>query len=85
MSVSPFPTRGNVLFDRRDVGRSIRVAAHPDAGLVTISVWRDDTCIATHQLSPADAAELVAVLADAIAACTGPASAQGSVLEEAGP
>ena len=69
MSVSPYPTRGGVQFDRRDAGRSIRVAAHPDAGLVTISVWRGDQCVATHQMSADDAATLIAILADAMAAC----------------
>jgi hypothetical protein len=66
MSVSPLPTRGGVHFDRRDDGRALRVAAHPETGTVTLSIWRGDVCVATHQLTATDVPELIEMLARAI-------------------
>jgi plasmid replication initiation protein len=66
MSVSPLPTRGGVLSDRRNGDRAIRVATHPDHGLVTLSMWRADVCVATHQMAAADASGLIAMLANAL-------------------
>jgi plasmid replication initiation protein len=66
MSVSPLPTRGGLLADRRNRDRAIRVAAHPEHGVVTLSMWRADVCVATHQLAPADASGLIAMLANAL-------------------
>jgi plasmid replication initiation protein len=70
MSVSPLPTRGGVLWDRRNGDRAIRVAAHPQHGVVTLSVWRGDVCVATHQMAAADASGLIAVLANALSDLT---------------
>jgi plasmid replication initiation protein len=66
MSVSPLPTRGGVQRDRRNGDRAIRVAAHPEHGVVTLSVWRGDVCVATHQMAAADASGLIAMLANAL-------------------
>jgi len=66
MNVSPLPRRGGVSFDRRDEGRALRVAAHPETGSVTISIWRDDVCVATHQLLAADVPQLIELLAGAL-------------------
>jgi hypothetical protein len=66
MSVSPLPTRGGVLWDVRNGDRAIRVAAHPQHGVVALSVWRADVCVATHQMAAADASRLIAILANAL-------------------
>jgi hypothetical protein len=66
MSVSPLPTRGGVQWDRRNRDRAIRVAAHPEHGMVTLSMWRGDVCVATHQMAAADASQLIAMLANAV-------------------
>ena len=79
MTVSPLPLRGGIQPDRRDGGRVVRVAAHPDEGMVGLSIWRGDHCVATHQMSPADVPALIALLADALAACVPPQQAAGSV------
>ena len=63
MTVSPLPSRGGVHFDRRDDGRALRVTAHPEAGTVTLSIWRGDMCVATHQLDTADVPDLIEMLA----------------------
>lgn len=72
MTVSPLPLRGGVQPDLRDDGRVLRVSAHPESGLVTVSMWRGDRCVATHQLTAGDVPELIGLLADALAACAEP-------------
>ena len=72
MTVSPLPLRGGVQADRRDDGRALRVSAHPESGLVTVSMWRGDRCVATHHLAPRDVPQLIGLLADALAACAEP-------------
>jgi hypothetical protein len=66
MIVTPLPWRGGVQEDVRDDGRALRVAPHPLQGLVSLSLWRDDACIATHQLSATDVPELIRMLADSL-------------------
>ncbi|HET6911511.1 MAG TPA: hypothetical protein VFH54_19460 [Mycobacteriales bacterium] len=63
MTVSPLPARGGVLPDRRGAGRAMRVSAHVDQGFVTLSIWRDDVCVATHQLGAEDVPALIETLA----------------------
>ena len=63
MTVSPLPRQGGVHFDRRDDGRALRVTAHPETGTVTLSIWRGDTCVATHQLAATDVPDLIEMLA----------------------
>lgn len=63
MTVSPLPLQGGVHFDHRDDGRALRVAAHPEAGTVTLSIWRHDVCVATHQLATAEIPGLIEILA----------------------
>ena len=63
MGVSPLPARGGVHFDARDGGRALRVTAHPEHGLVTISMWRGDRCVATHRLTTDQVPALIQTLA----------------------
>ena len=65
--VNALPARGGVVFDARDEGRSLRIGWHPSERLVVLSVWHGDRCVATCQLSRADAATLVAELASGLA------------------
>jgi hypothetical protein len=78
MSVSPLPRRGAVQADHRDGNRAIRVAAHPELGMVTLSLWRGDTCVASHQMAAQDASKLIAVLADALSVLAEPPSLEAS-------
>ena len=66
MTVSPLPLRGGVHFDHRDDGRALRIAAHPESGTVTLSIWRHDVCVATHQLDTDEVPELIELLARAM-------------------
>jgi len=72
MTVSPLPQRGGIQRDLRDAERVLRVSAHPDSGVVTVSMWRGDDCVATHRMAPADVPALIGLLADALAACADP-------------
>lgn len=64
--VTPLPWRGGVQRDLRNEGRALRVSAHPADGLVSLSLWRDDACIATHQMAAADVSVLISLLADSL-------------------
>jgi hypothetical protein len=77
MTVVPLPPRGQWLPDARDGSRALRVSWHPDAGVVVLSHWHDDACTGTTRLTPAEAARLVGLLADGLAACA-PAEQPGT-------
>ncbi|HEX3707756.1 MAG TPA: hypothetical protein VHV76_14110 [Mycobacteriales bacterium] len=66
MSVSPLPMQGGVRFDARDGDRAVRVSAHAGSGLVVLSVWRGDRCVATHRMTATGTSELIALLAGAL-------------------
>ena len=66
--VHAFPTHGDVLFDVRDDGRSMRIGWHPDDGIVVFSMWRHGNRVATCQLTRADIPQLINRLAEGLAA-----------------
>ena len=68
MSVVTLPARGEWFGDARDGRRALRVSWHAEPACVVLSLWRDDTCVGTVRLTPADAASLVGALADGLAA-----------------
>ena len=43
-----------------------RTGQHPELGVVTISVWRDDRCVATHHVPTADVPDLMKLLTEAL-------------------
>jgi hypothetical protein len=47
--------------------RAVRVTPHADARLVSVSVWRDDRCVASVHLTPDEAAALTGKLTGALA------------------
>ena len=67
MNVSPLPVAGGVHVDPRGDGRALRISAHPELGVVTVSIWRDDRCVASHQVPTADVPGLVSLLTEALA------------------
>ena len=62
------PARGEWFADARDGDRALRVSWHLEQGCVVLSTWKDGTCTGTARLAPGDAARLIAVLADGLAA-----------------
>jgi hypothetical protein len=62
MVISPLPRHGSTLLGRDQVGRRLRVAAHPELERVVLSIWQDDVCRGTLRLAPQDVPELVRLL-----------------------
>ena len=71
MAALPAPPRGEWFPDARPGDRALRVSWHLEMGCVVLSTWRDGGCVSTTRLSPADAARLIGVLADGLAAAAG--------------
>jgi hypothetical protein len=67
MSVLPFPPRGSWAWDARGHERAVRVSVHPRESLVNLSVWRDDLCVGTVRLPPAEVAGLIEGLTQSLA------------------
>jgi hypothetical protein len=45
----------------------LRATWHGEDGVVVLSIWRENRCVATTRLRPADAARLVALLTEGLA------------------
>lgn len=60
--VTPLPRAGETFADVRGQDRHLRVAWHTERDVVVLSLWRDNLCTGTFQLSAAAAADLVRVL-----------------------
>ena len=67
MTVIPLPRHGQWVEDPRGEGRSVRVSAHDEAGLLNLSIWRHGACVGTVRLRPDDVATLMTGLADGLA------------------
>jgi hypothetical protein len=60
--VAELPVSSAFFFDARGPGRALRVSRHDDAGLVVLSLWRDDHCVGTCRLAADEVAALVDLL-----------------------
>jgi hypothetical protein len=56
----------HLALDERGVG--LRATWHHERGFVNLSLWRDDRCVETFHLTPAEASRLVGFLVDGLAA-----------------
>ncbi|MGH3331005.1 MAG: hypothetical protein ACRDPJ_06805 [Nocardioidaceae bacterium] len=61
-SASPLPAAGEVFLDARGGARTLRVSWHTEAGLVVLSLWRDDICSGTFRLRIDEVPDLIDVL-----------------------
>lgn len=66
--LQPLPVQGEWFADVRAEDRALRVSWHLELGCVVLSTWRDGSCVATTRLTPDEAARLIGVLADGLAA-----------------
>jgi hypothetical protein len=66
MSVLPFPSPARWAWDARGSERAVRVSPHLHENVVNLSVWREDVCVGTVRLRPADVAVLVTGLTDGL-------------------
>jgi hypothetical protein len=63
---TPFAAPGHWIADQRGGGRGVRVSSHLEAGLLVLSTWKEDACVATVRLLPDEAAALVAGIAEGL-------------------
>ncbi len=66
-AVSVLPVAGDVLFDARNDGRSLRVNWHPVDDLCVLSMWRAGRCVATFQLPRSQTPALINSLVNGLA------------------
>lgn len=67
-AVRQLPVGRILAMDERGVG--LRATWHLERGFINLSLWRDDTCVETFHLTPADASRLVAFLTEGLADVT---------------
>lgn len=82
MSVLPIPPHTHWVDDVRAGGRALRISAHPEAGVVLVSLWRDARCVGTAQFVASEVAELIAGLSDGLAELARAGSPQTSAASE---
>lgn len=72
--VRSLPTGRVFAVDERDV--ALRLTWRLDRGFINLSLWRDDRCVETFHLTPADASRVVSFIVSGLAetATTGPAA-----------
>lgn len=68
------PARGEAFSDARGDARALRASWHGEAGVLVLSLWRGNRCVATHQLPTSDVPRLVQVLVEGLASAVTPAS-----------
>ena len=64
VAVRPLPPTGSILLDARGDDRALRVSWHDEAGVVVLSLWRDNVCTGTFRLAAADVPDLIDTLVD---------------------
>jgi hypothetical protein len=78
MNVVPLPPWGRWAEDLRGDGRAVRVSAHAEERLLTLSLWKSDVCVGSVQLLPTEVAGLIASLTESLVRLTGPAPGTGA-------
>ena len=62
--------RSEMFPDTRGTERALRVSWHPEAGLVVLSLWREDRCVGTFRLEAGEVPALVNTLVTGLAAAS---------------
>ena len=65
-SVRPLPPTGSVFLDPRGADRALRVSWHGEAGVVVLSLWRDNVCAGSFRLAAAEVPGMIEVLRDSL-------------------
>jgi len=58
----PLPEAGSIYLDARGGDRALRVSWHHEAGLVVLSLWRDNVCSGSFRLAVDEVPELIEML-----------------------
>jgi hypothetical protein len=61
-AVRPFPHEGSIYVDARGGDRALRVSWHEDAGLVVLSLWRENVCAGSFRLAIDEVPALIELL-----------------------
>ena len=61
-AVRPLPETGSIFLDARGGDRALRVSWHQEAGLVVLSLWRDNVCSGSFRLAVDDVPDFIEVL-----------------------
>ncbi|GAB6987078.1 hypothetical protein [Nocardioides pyridinolyticus] len=74
-AVRPFPTEGSIFLDARGGDRALRASWHEEAGVVVLSLWRDNICAGSFRLTIDEVPDLIEMLRAGLvraydAACT---------------
>jgi hypothetical protein len=62
MTATPLPLTGEIYLDARSPSRALRVTWHHEAGLVVLSLWRENVCSGTFRLAIDEVPDLIDVL-----------------------
>lgn len=58
----PLPETGSIFLDARGGDRALRVSWHHEAGLVVLSLWRENVCAGSFRLTIDEVPELIDLL-----------------------
>ncbi len=61
-AVRPLPATGEIFLDARGGTRAMRVSWHHEAGLVVLSLWRDNVCAGSFRLGVDEVPTLIELL-----------------------
>lgn len=62
LPATPLPRTGEIYLDARSPSRALRVSWHHEAGLVVLSLWRENVCAGTFRLAVDEVPDLIDVL-----------------------
>jgi len=62
--IRELPVGRLLAVDERGIG--LRATWHLDQGFLNVSLWRNDVCVETFHLAPADAARLASFIAEGL-------------------
>ena len=60
--VRPLPETGSIFLDARGGDRALRVSWHQDAGMVVLSLWRENVCSGSFRLAIDEVPALIDML-----------------------
>jgi hypothetical protein len=58
----PLPRAGSIFLDSRGSERALRVSWHHEAGVVVLSLWRDNVCAGSFRLAVEDVPDMIDAL-----------------------
>ncbi|WP_200951171.1 hypothetical protein [Nocardioides sp. Root140] len=85
MARSPFSRAGSIHLDARGGDRALKVTWHHEAGVVVLSLWRDNVCAASFRLAVDEVPDLIDALRAGLASAYDEARPAHDVLRPGSP